>query len=179
MAVYFVGNKENAWFGNPAVILSHISDFRGCVLSPEIVRIGTKADGWRESLKNCTDDQLDLVSFPETILQTQINKKVLQANTDNLQEVWIGMRRSSMSGEWYWLNGSTVKDTNWEEREPGPMHDGQCAIMSLEDGFGWRDEDCCKAAHPVCYKEPVVFLLSKNRMEKTHPFTIHWFLNQC
>ncbi|KAF3838967.1 hypothetical protein F7725_017684, partial [Dissostichus mawsoni] len=168
MAVYFVGKKENAWFGNPAAILSHIPDFRGCVLSPEIVRIGTKAGGWRESLKNCTDDQLDLVSFPETILQTQINKKVLQANTDNLQEVWIGMRRSSMSGEWYWLN-----DTNWEEREPGTVHDGQCAIMSVEDGFGWRDEDCCKAAHPVCYKEPVVFLLSKNRMDKTHPFTIH------
>ncbi|KAK1895562.1 Ribosomal RNA large subunit methyltransferase K/L [Dissostichus eleginoides] len=74
MAVYFVGNKENARFGNPAAILSHIPDFRGCVLSPEIVRIGTKADGWRESLKNCTDDQLDLVSFPETILQTPINR---------------------------------------------------------------------------------------------------------
>lgn len=157
MAVYFVGNKENAWFGNPAAILSHIPDFRGCVLSPEIVRIGKKADGWRESLKNCTDDQLDLVSFPETILQTQISNKVLQANTDNLQEVWIGMRRSSMSGEWYWLNRAVVEDTNWEEGEPGPVHDGQCAIMSLEDGFGWRDEDCCKAAHPVCYKEPVFF----------------------
>ncbi|KAK1895444.1 Lithostathine-1-beta, partial [Dissostichus eleginoides] len=130
MAVYFVGNKENARFGNPAAILSHIPDFRGCVLSPEIVRIGTKADGWRESLKICTDDQLDL------------------ANTDNLQEVWIGMCRSSMSGERYWLNGSTVEDTNWEEGEPGPVHGGQCAIMSLEDGFGWRDEDCCKAAHP-------------------------------
>ncbi|KAK1895524.1 C-type mannose receptor 2 [Dissostichus eleginoides] len=151
------GVRENAWFGNPAAILSHIPDFRGCVLSPEIVRIGTKAGGWRESLKICTDDQLDLVSFPETILQTHISKKVLQANTDNLQEVWIGMRRSSMSGEWYWLNGSAVEDTNWEEREPGTVHDGQCAIMSLEDGFGWRDEDCCKAAHPVCYKEPVFF----------------------
>ncbi|KAI4795485.1 hypothetical protein KUCAC02_031387 [Chaenocephalus aceratus] len=157
MAVYFVGEKENSWFGNPAAILSHIPDFRGCVLSPEIVRIGKKADGWRESLKNCTDDQLDLVSFPETIFQTQISNKVLQANTDNLQEVWIGMRRSSMSGEWYWLNGFAVEDTNWEEGEPGPVDDGQCAIMSLEDGFGWRDEDCCKAAHPVCYKEPVFF----------------------
>ncbi|KAL3064969.1 hypothetical protein OYC64_001079 [Pagothenia borchgrevinki] len=157
MAVYFVGEKGNARFGNPAAILSHIPDFRGCVLSPEIVRIGTKADGWRESLKNCTDDQLDLVSFPETILQTQISNKVFQANTDNLQEVWIGMRRSSMSGEWYWLNGFAVEDTNWKKGEPGLVHDGQCAIMSLEDGFGWRDEDCCKAAHPVCYKEPVFF----------------------
>ncbi|KAK5891646.1 hypothetical protein CesoFtcFv8_012104 [Champsocephalus esox] len=157
MAVYFVGKKENAWFGNPAAILSHIPDFRGCVSSPEIVRIGKKADGWRESLKNCIDDQLDLVSFPETIFQTQISNKVLQANTDNLQEVWIGMRRSSMSGEWYWLNGFAVEDTNWEEGEPGSVDEGQCAIMSLEDGLGWRDEDCCKAAHPVCYKEPVFF----------------------
>ncbi|KAK5861636.1 hypothetical protein PBY51_017095 [Eleginops maclovinus] len=157
MAVYFVGNKENAWFGNPAPILSHIPDFRGCVLSPEIVKIGPNAGGWRESLQNCSEDQLDLVSFPDAQLQTQIYEQLRQANKNNLQEVWIGMRRSSMSGEWYWLSDAKVNHSNWEEGEPGTMNDGQCAIMSLAKGFGWRDEDCCKAAHPVCYKEPVFF----------------------
>ncbi|XP_033497355.1 IgGFc-binding protein-like [Epinephelus lanceolatus] len=159
MAVYFVGNKEGTLFGNPAPIISTSPDFRGCILSPGVLKIGEVANGWRESLKYCRDNGLELVSFPEAQLQRQLYEKILQAKNSSMQVVWIGLRRSSQSGEWYWLNKAAVSDTNWGEGEPGTVHDGQCAIMSLEKGhdFGWSDEDCCKAAHPVCYKEPVLF----------------------
>lgn len=127
-------------------------------MSPEVVKIGEVAAGWQESLKYCRDKNLELVSFPEAQLQRQIYDKIIQAKNDSLQEVWIGMRRSSQNGEWYWLNRDPVNDTNWAKGEPGMVHDGQCAIMSVEKskGFGWSDEDCCKAAHPVCYSKPVL-----------------------
>ncbi|XP_041799330.1 C-type lectin lectoxin-Phi1-like [Chelmon rostratus] len=156
MAVYFVGNKGNAWFGNPAAVISKTPDFRGCILLPEVVKIGEVAGGWRESLKYCKDNDLELVSFPGARLQRHIYQKITQAKNDSLQDVWIGMRRSSQTGDWYWLNRDPVNDTDWAEGEPGAVQDGQCVIMSVKNGedFGWSDEDCCKDAHPVCYSSP-------------------------
>uniref|UniRef100_A0A673ASM9 C-type lectin domain-containing protein n=1 Tax=Sphaeramia orbicularis TaxID=375764 RepID=A0A673ASM9_9TELE len=120
---------------------------RGCALKPEVVEIGPVADGWRESVQYCKNRSLELVSFADAKLQTQIYKTVMKMNSARLQKVWIGMRRSSMTGEWYWVNGDQVKATNWGEGEPGTIQDGQCAIVSLESGqdYGWSDEDCCKS----------------------------------
>ncbi|XP_031157308.2 IgGFc-binding protein-like [Sander lucioperca] len=159
MAVYFLGKKKTALFGNPAPIISKTPDFRGCVLSPEVMKIADVSDGWRESLKYCKDKGLELVSFPKAQLQRHIYEKILQLKNDTVQEVWIGMRRSSRSGEWYWLNQQPVNDTNWDEGEPGTVFDGQCVVMSLEKGkdFGWSGKDCCKPAYSICYKEPVLF----------------------
>lgn len=76
-----------------------------------------------------------------------------------MQKAWIGMRRSSLTGEWYWLNQDPVNDTNWDEGEPGAVDDGQCVAMSVESSkdFSWRDEDCCQAINPICYRGPVLF----------------------
>lgn len=115
------------------------------------------AGGWQKSLKYCKDNDLELVSFPDTQLQKQIYEKIVQVNNASLQELWIGMRRTSQTGEWYWMNKEPVTDTDWAEGEPGTVHDGQCAILSLNSkGFGWRDAECCKDAHPVCYRSPVL-----------------------
>lgn len=69
------------------------------------------------------------------------------------------MRRSSLTGEWYWLSKDPVNDTDWEDGEPGGVQDGQCVTMSLTSGhdFKWTDKDCCEAVHPVCYRHPVLF----------------------
>nr|XP_046256767.1 uncharacterized protein LOC124065420 [Scatophagus argus] len=158
MAVYFLGKKAGAVFGHPAAVVSKIPDIRGCVVSPEVVKIGQHAGSWQESLKYCKDNNLELVSFPKAQLQRQIYDKIVQAKNDSLQVVWIGMRRSSQTGEWYWLSRDPVTDTNWGDGEPGMVHDGQCAIMSLERSkdFGWSDENCCKNIHPLCYSSPVL-----------------------
>ncbi|XP_019124146.1 uncharacterized protein LOC109140794 [Larimichthys crocea] len=159
MAVYHVGSKEGALFGNPAPVISKSPDFRGCAMTPEAIKIGEVADGWRESLEYCKGHDMQLVSLPQAQLQIQVANKIMQMKNDTLKEVWIGMRRSSYTGEWYWLNKKPVNDTNWAEDEPGTVHDGQCAIMSLDrtKNFGWSDDDCCKDAHPVCYRSPILF----------------------
>ncbi|CAK6982540.1 IgGFc-binding protein [Scomber scombrus] len=158
MAVYFLGQKDSTLFGNPAAMISKTPDFRGCAVIPEVVQIGEEAASWQESLKYCKDNNMELVSISEAKLQEQIKEKIMQANNDNLREVWIGMRRSSLNGEWYWLNKDTVESTNWDEGEPGTVQDGQCVSMSLETGknFVWSDKDCCHAARPVCYSSPVL-----------------------
>ncbi|KAM7421674.1 hypothetical protein PAMA_015697 [Pampus argenteus] len=158
MAVYFIGKKGNALFGNPAPVISKTPDFRGCVLTPEVVKIGEVTGGWRESLKYCRDNNLELISFPTAQHQKQIYRRLINARKGGLREVWIGMRQSSLTGKWYWLNQAPVNSTNWLKGEPGTVQDGHCVIMSLEanKNFGWSDKDCCQAARPVCYGGPVL-----------------------
>ncbi|XP_065814412.1 uncharacterized protein [Labrus bergylta] len=159
MAVYFVGSKDGTPFGNPAPVISKFPDFRGCTVTPEVVHIGP-ADGWRESLQYCKDQQLELISFPDAAdHQKQIYEKINQIRDDSLKRVWIGMRRSSLTGEWYWLNKQPVSKTDWANGEPGSAQDGQCAIMRADgsEDFGWSDEECCSDARPVCLGPPTLF----------------------
>ncbi|XP_030606796.1 macrophage mannose receptor 1 [Archocentrus centrarchus] len=161
MAVYFAGKNRTTIFGNPAPIISSTPDFRGCALIPEVLQVGQKADGWRESLKNCKENNLELISLSKRIFQKQVYAKLPQTNStsnNSMQDVWIGMRRRSLNGEWYWLNGDSVIETNWDQNEPSGEDGGQCAIMSVVQGkeFRWRDEECCTDAHPICYKKPTL-----------------------
>lgn len=159
MAVYFVGAENGVLFGNPAASISKIPDFRGCTVTPEVVKIGAVADGWRESVKYCRDNGLELVSFTDGRLQKQVYDKIIQAKEDGVQQVWIGLRRSALTGDWYWLSRDPVTDTDWTPGEPGTINDGQCTAMSVDSSqrVGWSDEDCCRDVHPVCYRPPVLF----------------------
>ncbi|KAG7458314.1 hypothetical protein JOB18_027405 [Solea senegalensis] len=161
MAVYFLGSKSDVPYGNPAAAISTSPDFRGCVVIPEVLLIGDVAAGWRESVKFCRDRDLELVSLSSSENITHIYSEIEKAKNGSEEDVWIGLRRSSHNGEWYWLNGEDVGGVNWDDGEPGTMNDGQCAIMSLKSGkdFGWRDDDCCMAARPVCYRRPLLFPL--------------------
>lgn len=111
--------------------------------------------GWPESVQYCQNRSLELVSISSADFQTQIYQKLIQAR---VYQAWIGLRRSSLTGHWYWLNNDPVGDTGWDQNEPGDVDDGQCAIITQTNGlnFTWRDEDCCTSALPVCYKGPVL-----------------------
>lgn len=117
--------------------------------------------GWPDSVQYCKNMTLELISISSTQFQTQVYQKVVQTKSSRVQDMWIGMRRSSQTGDWYWLNRDPVQATDWGVDEPGGVNDGQCAIMSQNSStnFDWRDEDCCKAAYPICYSEPVLFLV--------------------
>ncbi|KAK5604851.1 hypothetical protein CRENBAI_008937 [Crenichthys baileyi] len=153
MAVYFVGNENNTWFGNPAPVVSVTPDFRGCAVTPEVIKILDDANSWQNSIQSCEDTGLNLISLSNNSLQKQVCSKLPK---NGVQKVWIGMRRSSMTGDWYWLNNDPFNNTNWAPGEQ--VGDGQCGVMSLKSSSncGWNDEDCCKAIHPVCYRDPVI-----------------------
>ncbi|XP_035809492.2 uncharacterized protein LOC118471104 isoform X2 [Amphiprion ocellaris] len=155
MAVYFLGQDSNSIFGNPAPVISKSPDYRGCVLIPGVIKIGDNADGWRESLKYCRDKDMELICLSEAKSQPQATKRLSELNNGNLQEVWIGMRQSSLTGEYYWVNEDPVKSTNWQNGEPSIETSHKCVLMGAKSDkdFSWRSEDCCKAFHPVCYTE--------------------------
>ncbi|XP_017296403.1 uncharacterized protein LOC108250845 [Kryptolebias marmoratus] len=154
MAVYFVGYEGLAWFGTPAPIISSTPDYRGCLMKPEKLAVLQEAEGWRESLQSCENTGFDLISFSDTRLHEQVCNKLLP---DGEQNLWIGLRRSSKSGDWYWLSGDPVNSTSWDSGEPGEVEEGQCALMSLGTSCTWRDEDCCNTHRPLCYTEPSFF----------------------
>ncbi|XP_008428855.1 uncharacterized protein LOC103477490 isoform X2 [Poecilia reticulata] len=151
MTVYHMVQQNNTWFGNPAPVVSANPDFRGCVLTPEVTMILHEAGSWQESIRSCEDQNLSLISLPSEALQKQTCRN-LRGN--DAKQVWIGTRRSSLTGDWYWLNRNGFNDTNWARSEPGDVSEGQCAVMSLEGDCGWKDRNCCEDARPLCYADP-------------------------
>jgi len=113
--------------------------------------------GWLESIEYCRKQGLNLTSLDGVELQLLAPK--LHARNATLKEMWIGFRRSSLTGDWYRLSGEEVVETHWGHGEPGTPEEGQCAMMSLDPrkNFVWRDEDCCTPAVPLCYKPPTLF----------------------
>lgn len=121
-----------------------------------MVKIGEEAGGWRESLRHCQNQDLELISFPKRQHQTQVYNKIRGKNA-GLGDLWIGMRRSSQSGAWYWLSNDTVTETDWAQGEPSVVNEAQCVIMTLKSSnFSWSDENCCRNVYPVCYKGPTL-----------------------
>lgn len=160
MAVYFMGDKDDTLFGNPATVLSTVADYRGCVLTPEVIEIGD-AKTWQDSVGYCEHQSTtkSLLSLSTNELQAHIFSKINQETYPDHQAVWIGMRRSALSGQHYWLNKDKANETNWDDGEPGAVEEGQCTVMSVESGK-WSDEDCCVKVPPVCYTPPVLFPLT-------------------
>ncbi|KAJ3583256.1 hypothetical protein NHX12_002114 [Muraenolepis orangiensis] len=156
MAVYHMGSIGTMMYGNPAPIISKDTSLGGSVLTPEVVNMGDVAMGWRESIQFCKDLGLDLASMDGTDMRFLAPK--LHAMNKSLKQVWIGFRRSSLTGEWYRLSKTKIENTHWGEGEPGEPEEGQCAMMSLDPDkdFGWSDESCCTAAVPLCYKDPIL-----------------------
>ncbi|KAJ3597720.1 hypothetical protein NHX12_001237 [Muraenolepis orangiensis] len=156
MMVYHMGSNGTMLFGNPAPIFSKYTSLKGCIMTPEVVNMGDVAMGWRESIQYCRNLELDLASMDGTELRFLAPK--LHAMNETLKQVWIGFRRSSLTGEWYRLSKTKIENTHWGEGEPGEPDEGQCAMMSLDPDkdFGWSDESCCTAAVPLCYRDPIL-----------------------
>ncbi|XP_049585310.1 IgGFc-binding protein-like [Syngnathus scovelli] len=161
MAVYYIGQKGGVLFGNPAPAISQTSDYRGCVLSPDVWEIGSEALGWQESIKFCRDRNLRLVSLSSLQLMEQVQVRVRQGYTGDSvpRRAWIGLRRSTLTGAWYWIDRAPFTVSNWQGGKPEDTHGGHCGTINLEPSqdFGWSHEDCCQDVHPICYREPQLF----------------------
>ncbi|XP_015247144.1 PREDICTED: uncharacterized protein LOC107095526 [Cyprinodon variegatus] len=151
MAVYLVGEKNGRMYGNPAPVVSSIPDYRGCVVTPEVIEILDEEKRWKESIKSCETKSLKLISLSDNRLQKHLCSKI---SAEGVKEAWIGTRRSSLTGDWYWLDKQQFGDSNWASGKPGDKD--QCAVMSLKpnDDCSWKDKNCCDAIRPFCYKPP-------------------------
>ncbi|KAK6269364.1 hypothetical protein J4Q44_G00393300 [Coregonus suidteri] len=167
MAAYYLGEVNGMVFGNPADSLSTDPDSKGCLLRPEVVSLGDEQGGWPESLKYCQDQGYSLVSLNTEDFLLHVTNKLMesgtqaQGQTQTQGQVWIGLRRSSLTGQWYWLSKAAVSFTHWAKGEPGTPMQGQCTMMTLDPqgNYTWSDKSCCEALPAVCYREPLHFPL--------------------
>ncbi|KAL6491148.1 hypothetical protein MHYP_G00014930 [Metynnis hypsauchen] len=65
---------------------------------------------WREALRYCRDNHVDLVSVYTEDIQHWVETAVLYASTAN---VWMGLRHTCARSFWFWLSGSTICYQNW------------------------------------------------------------------
>ena len=102
-------------------------------MRPEFLSLGEEAADWPQSVSNCKSQGLDLISLSTDSFQQRVTEIFLseEENVGPGRQAWIGLRRSSMTGEWYWLSQAALGVSHWENQGPG----------SLEDPETWGDLD--------------------------------------
>lgn len=93
--------------------------------------------------------------------QQEMSNFLLNANSSGL--LWIGLRRSLLTLDWYWQIGNeseyNVDYTNWAEGHPDKPWKALCASVSQDANkkFSWKSAPCCTKMRPVCYKKGQYF----------------------
>uniref|UniRef100_A0A3B5L8N7 C-type lectin domain-containing protein n=1 Tax=Xiphophorus couchianus TaxID=32473 RepID=A0A3B5L8N7_9TELE len=83
---------------------------------------------WLEAQSYCRDKHTDLISGTNG----EVNKG-LHLMTANSRYIFIGLFRDT----WRWSDGN--------------INSGQCAMTVFDDGGRWRNENCDKKKHFICY----------------------------
>ncbi|XP_063066766.1 macrophage mannose receptor 1, partial [Engraulis encrasicolus] len=110
-----------------------------------------KAD-WNTARKWCRDNNGDLA-----VIDTHSENEFVASYLRDLETaVWIGLSDSLHEGAFAWADGSSVRYTNWADKEPN-NHDGKehCAAMThspLVTGR-WNDDACTQQRGWVCYQK--------------------------
>ncbi|XP_017540901.1 macrophage mannose receptor 1-like [Pygocentrus nattereri] len=65
---------------------------------------------WREALRYCRDNHVDLVSVHSEEIQLWVNVVAQNASTEL---VWLGLRHTCTQGFWYWVSGFSICYQNW------------------------------------------------------------------
>ncbi|XP_037389939.1 C-type mannose receptor 2-like [Pygocentrus nattereri] len=65
---------------------------------------------WREALRYCRVNHVDLVSVHTEEIQHWVETAVYYASTAN---VWMGLRHTCAQSFWFWVSGSTICYQNW------------------------------------------------------------------
>ncbi|KAL6481106.1 hypothetical protein MHYP_G00091860 [Metynnis hypsauchen] len=65
---------------------------------------------WREALRYCRDNHVDLVSVHSEEIQLWVKEVAPKASTEL---VWLGLRHTCTQGFWYWVSGFSIGYENW------------------------------------------------------------------
>ncbi|XP_017542522.1 macrophage mannose receptor 1-like [Pygocentrus nattereri] len=65
---------------------------------------------WREALRYCKDNHVDLVSVHSEEIQLWVKEVAQNASTEH---VWLGLRHTCTLSFWFWMSGESVCYQNW------------------------------------------------------------------
>ncbi|KAI7806978.1 uncharacterized protein LOC130558586 [Triplophysa rosa] len=148
-------------YGGTAIPLSEEPDPHGCLDKPAKFIPGTHPMTWPESHQYCLNETYQLLTPNSTDAQTQMVDWLFKHNYSD--DVWIGLRRSLLTLDWYWQAGHEsihdVSYTEWAYEHPGDPWKAMCASGNLDSNknFFWKSVACCMKMIPVCYKESTYF----------------------
>ncbi|XP_052000357.1 uncharacterized protein LOC127656203 isoform X2 [Xyrauchen texanus] len=158
--------RSGILYGGPAIALKVEPDPLGCLLHSSGFEIIPTPMTWVQSYQNC------MLTKGELFSPTSAEDQMLISNFLNDQEIkedlWIGLRCSLFSLDWYWQKGNmstyNVSYTHWATGEPGDQVKGMCASTSpnpsnsIKD-FPWKSVQCCTNLKSVCYRQAKYFSL--------------------
>ncbi|XP_056122230.1 uncharacterized protein LOC130100706 [Rhinichthys klamathensis goyatoka] len=161
IAVY-VFEESPHLYGGPAISLSANPDPVGCVVVPSKLNIILTPQTWPESHQYCKLIGGELFS-PSN--KTEQMEMVDFLNSEGLNErLWIGLRRSLLTLEWYRQKGKevhTMTYTSWGTGEPRVAAEGMCASVfpNSRTGFHWQSVPCCAQLKSICFINTHYFTL--------------------
>lgn len=134
----------------------------GCGVIPPKFDIILTPQTWPESHQHCMLISDELFS-PSN--ETEQMEMVDFLNSEGLNErLWIGLRRSLLTLEWYRQKGKEVHNmtyTSWVTGEPRAAVEGMCASVfpNSSTGFNWKSVPCCAQLKSICYSSTHYFPL--------------------
>ncbi|KAJ8290824.1 hypothetical protein GJAV_G00018000 [Gymnothorax javanicus] len=151
MGVYSIMKYHNLFLGSPALSLKVEPDGSKCRAYLGVVDLVQEAKNWADAQEHCWNLNSQLASL-NSISTLQHVAKELQGASGS--EVWVGLRRSLLSGEWRWLNREPMEFRRWGSGEPNISLITQCGMMSLAPAkqLTWSAENCCKQMPFVCFE---------------------------
>ncbi|KAL4657429.1 IgGFc-binding protein-like isoform X2, partial [Arapaima gigas] len=148
IAVYHfgVGSSSVPSFGTPAIAVKDIPGIPFCY-----AKSINDYRKWTDALQYCESSGGELLSISSLEMESWVKTKII--NSGRTDSMWIGLRQSTSSGDWYWLNKDPMYFSRWVNGEPGNNFYRMCATMSLvqQNQFEWRSDNCCTPQAFICY----------------------------
>lgn len=134
----------------------------GCALLPSSFKIVSTHQTWPESHQNClvVSDEL----FTPSNEAAHVEMVNFLNGKDVKESLWIGLRRSLLTLDWYRQMGETEHKlvyTQWGRGEPRDAVEGMCVSLfpNSSMGFQWENLQCCSLLKSLCYTRAVYFPL--------------------
>ncbi|XP_067291976.1 C-type lectin domain family 10 member A-like isoform X2 [Pseudorasbora parva] len=119
--------------------------------------LSKKAENWTESRRYCRERGADL------IIINNIDKQTFVENMFGGTTVYIGLTDSDATGQWKWVDGSTLTSGFWGSGQPigGPGYN--CVLTVTRDPrwpayFRWCNVGCQSAFQWICEKSISQFI---------------------
>ncbi|XP_078579587.1 uncharacterized protein LOC144863845 [Branchiostoma floridae x Branchiostoma japonicum] len=120
-------------------------------------KVVNQALAYNDAKRTCDADGGHLADIKTQELQYFLIDKLVDAD----RAYWIGLRKTSESGEWQWSDGTLLSScsfTNWAPGKPNKKK-AHCGLLKVQQGgtgVSWRDRSC-SAGHRsfICQIEPV------------------------